>query len=201
MTLANRCKSVPISLIAFSAVLVSIPGMRVRSTPLASNSAARALKRGVILRRRAAFGRTQTGVGQRVDLERAQQTLKLAVALRDLAGVGVIQRQGLLQGEQMLRAPVARERGGNLGLVGLDAPVAQPRQCVRVTLARGDGAHDGLAGHAHEVGDDVVQLHVHLGQRLLYVLHMPRLVGEQHVAVAPHGAQRADLVGRAEGPA
>ena len=57
---------------------------------------------------------------------------------------------------------------------------------------------DGLPGHAHDVGDDVVQLHIHLRHRLLQMLDMARLIGQQHVTVTPHGTQRADFLSRTE---
>ena len=136
-----------------------------------------------------------------MDLERLEQAFEFAIALADLLAVGVDQGQGPLHGEQVLVAPVALQGGGNLGFVGLDTPVPHRRQGTGIAFAADDRAHDGLAGDAHEVGNDVVQLHVHLGQGFLQVLHMPRLVGQQHVSVAPDGAQGADFVGRAEAPA
>ena len=48
----------------------------------------------------------------------------------------------------MLVAPVALQRCGDLGLVGLDATVAQLGQCGGITLARDDRADDGLPSSA-----------------------------------------------------
>jgi hypothetical protein len=43
-------------------------------------------------------------------------------------------------------------------------------------LAARPGAHDLFSRHPNEVGDDVIELHAHLRQRLLYVLNMLRLI-------------------------
>ena len=44
----------------------------------------------------------------------------------------------------------------------------------------------------------MVQLHVHLRHRLLQMLDMAGLIGQQHVAVAPDGTQRTDFLRRTE---
>lgn len=74
--------------------------------------------------------------------ERTQQLLQFAVALGDLQGIGV--DQGLLEGKQMLVAPVALQRCGDLGLFGLDAAIPQPSERSAIALTRDDGADDGL---------------------------------------------------------
>ena len=76
---------------------------------------------------------------------------------------------------------------------GLAALVAQGGQHGRVSLAGHDGADDAQAGRAGDVGDDVVQLQVHLRQRLLHVLDVRRGVVQQALALAQVGAQRGDL--------
>ena len=105
LTVGKRFMSTPISLMTFSAVLVSMPGMRVRSTPLASQALA----------------------GQLVHLQRTQQSRELRVALRDLACISVDQGQCLLARKQVLVAPVALQRGGDVGLARFDAPRAADR--------------------------------------------------------------------------
>ena len=84
-------------------------------------------------------------------------------------GQEVVALHGLFEGEQMLLAPrPLKARGDRIG-VGLDAPVAQRRQALWVTLAVDDRAQDALAGQSRDVGDHRVELDVHLGQRLLHV--------------------------------
>ena len=48
--------------------------------------------------------------------------------------------------------------------------MAQARQHLRVALAGKDRADDPQAGRAGDVGDDVVELKIHLGQCLLHML-------------------------------
>ena len=91
------------------------------------------------------------------------------LAVVDLLGQEVVALHGLFEGEQMLLAPrPLKARGDRIG-VGLDAPVAERRQALWVTLAVDDRAQDALAGQSRDVGDHRVELDVHLGQRLLHV--------------------------------
>ena len=118
-----------------------------------------------------------------------------------MLGDGVDEAEHLLEAKQMLGAPIALQGALDGGVVSLDAAVAKFGQGGAITLAGDDGAQDGLSGVAHDVADDVVQLHVHLGEDLLHALDMATLVGQQHVAVAPEGAQSADLLIGSEGAA
>ena len=76
--------------------------------------------------------------------------------------------------------------------------MAQARQHLGVALAGNDRVNDPQAGRACDVGDDVVQLQVHLGQRLLYMLDMRGRVLEQALALAHVGAQFGDLAFRSK---
>ena len=55
----------------------------------------------------AALGCSQASLWQFVALQRTPQVLQFAIALGDLRGIGVDQGQGLLEGKQVLIAPVA----------------------------------------------------------------------------------------------
>jgi hypothetical protein len=72
---------------------------------------------------------------------------------------------------------------------------------MAIALASHNGAQDLLARHTDYVGDDVGELHVHLGQRLLHMLDMARLAAQQHPALTPQRAQHTHLVGGAKCPA
>ena len=50
--------------------------------------------------------------------------------------------------------------------------IAVGGQNIRVALACYQRAHDPHAGHAGDVGDDVMELEIHLHERLLHVLDM-----------------------------
>lgn len=69
---------------------------------------------------------------------------------------------------------------------------------MAVALAGDDGAQDILAGLAYYVGNDVGELDVHLGERLLHVLHMPALATQQHAALTPQRTQSAHSIWRRE---
>ena len=80
------------------------------------------------------------------------------------------------------------------------APVPELRQRLAVALAGDDRPQDALARHPHDVAQHVVQLHVHLHQRLLRVLHRPRALPHQLAALAQVRPQRAVRVRRPERP-
>ncbi len=68
------------------------------------------------------------------------------------------------------------------------------RQTPRVSLAAYDRPQDLLSGLAHDVGEYRVQPDVHLGQRLLHVLHTTRVVLDQPLRLAHVGAKRAHRI-------
>ncbi len=127
-----------------------------------------------------------------------QLRLDFPVVFGQLAGVEVEQRQRLLEGEQVLRAPVAFEALGDLFGTGADADVLHGGEDMAIAFAGDDGTQDLLPGLADHIGDDVGQQDVHLGERLLQVLHMPRLALKQHLALARQGTQGAHRVVGAE---
>jgi len=79
-----------------------------------------------------------------------------------------------------------------------DAHVLHCGQHRAVALAGDDGAQDLLAGLPHYVRNDVGKLDVHLGERLLHVLHVPTLALQQHATLAPQCAQGAHGIRRTE---
>jgi hypothetical protein len=58
-----------------------------------------------------------------------------------------------------------------------------------ITLARQDCADDPQPSRAGNVGDDVVELKIHLGQRHLHVLDVRGGIFEQTLALAQVGPQ------------
>ena len=80
---------------------------------------------------------------------------------------------------------------------GLAARVAIGRQHVRIALAGHDRPDDAHAGRARDVRDDVMELQVHLRQRLLHVLDVGGGIVQQPLALAQIGAQGRDLALRA----
>ena len=74
--------------------------------------------------------------------------------------------QRLLEHEQMFGPPIALQAAGDGIAAGFDAMVFEGGQLLRVALAGQDGFQDAKAGDTGEVGDDVVDLNVHLRQAL-----------------------------------
>ena len=125
--------------------------------------------------------------------------LDLLVALVDLGGVDIIELEGLAQGEQVLGAVIADQGLGDGLPGGLDAEIAQGGQPLRIALSGEKGADDAQAGDAGDVADHVVELEIHLDQGFLHVLDVGGGGLDEPGALAPVGAQDADLIGGAEG--
>jgi hypothetical protein len=93
------------------------------------------------------------------------------VVSRDCLLEGVEHLQSRLEVEQVLLAPVPSKMFGDL-LRGFTATrVAQRRQTSGISIAGHDGADDRHARLAGDITDGVMDLHVHLIQRLLHPLH------------------------------
>ena len=120
-------------------------------------------------------------------LQTLQHRLDPRVAVGHLLLVDVVEVQGLRQGEDVLLALVAGQGLPDRLGRGMAAPVAMGGQHGRVALAGHDGADDAQAGRPGDVRDDVVELQVHLRQRLLHVLDVRR---RRSPAAARAGAGR-----------
>jgi len=72
------------------------------------------------------------------------------------------------------------------------------RQNGRISFTRGHGANDPHAGFARDVGHHVMELDVHLHQRLLHMLDVRGAVIQQALALAQIGAQCGQLPLRPE---
>ncbi len=66
-------------------------------------------------------------------------------------------------------------------------------QNVRIALACNNGSDNPHAGRAGDVGDDMMELQVHLHQCLLHMLDMGGGVFHQPLALAQIGAQSCNL--------
>ena len=93
----------------------------------------------------------------------------------------------------MFLTPVSGQRGSDLGLRGMAAPISMGGQDGRISFTRNHGADDTHPGLARDVGHHVMELNVHLHQRLLHVLDVRRPVVQQALALAQIGAQCGQL--------
>src|ERR1700691_4181164 len=101
----------------------------------------------------------------------------------------------------MLGSVAAGERLRNFLSAGVATVMAQARQHLGVSLAGNNRADDPQAGRASDVGDDVVELEIHLCQRLLHMLDMRGRVLKQTLTLTHVGTQLGDLAfGSKAGP-
>jgi len=101
--------------------------------------------------------------------------VSLRQELKRAFGVDLTKRRyGLVQCEKVFRAVVTHQRLGNCLFGGLDMFVAKLGQFVGIAFAGQNGVYDCQACYSRDVADDMVQLQVHLVQRLLHVLDVGR---------------------------
>jgi hypothetical protein len=145
-------------------------------------------------------GRSQRLLGQVYPgVETGEALLDVDVAVGDHRAIRVVQSEALLQGEEVLGAVVAVEGPGDLLAAAAHAGVLQGGEPHRVAFPVEDGAEDPHPGGAGDVADHLVELDVHLGQRLLHALDVRGAVADQGVALAQVAAQHAGLIIGAEG--
>ena len=99
-----------------------------------------------------------------------QKSLDVLVALLDMSLVGILERSCLGQREEMLGAVVAFQgMGDGLGRsLAPRVPIGRKRSWV--TDAVQDSANVAHASFSGNVGDNMMQLQIHLQLRLLHVL-------------------------------
>jgi hypothetical protein len=71
----------------------------------------------------------------------------------------------------MLGPPAAFQRFSDGLGVGFDMWIRQLGELCSIWISSEDGVHNGKANHPGNVSDDIVDLHVHLCQRLVHMLH------------------------------
>ncbi len=103
--------------------------------------------------------------------------------------VRIVEGKCLFERKQVLGAVVTGERLLDRLGTGVAPVIAQARQHLGVMLAGEDCADDPQSSCAGDVGDDMMELKIHLGQRLLHVLNMRGRILEQTLALAYVGTQ------------
>ena len=121
-----------------------------------------------------------------------QQGVDRVIAGADLVLVAVVELEVLSQHKDMFAAVVPGEGRGDLLFGGAAARVAMGGQGLRVRHTAGDVADDLHPGEARDVGQHVVELDVHLDQRLLYPSDVRPGALHQRLSVSEVGAQRGD---------
>lgn len=155
---------------------------------------------GVALR----FATGTEGIGQGFSLgvgsagEGGELLLDLQIALADLGLVEAPRFEGLAQGEEMFGAVVADQGFFDGGIGCLDTMVFELNQLFWAAFAGQNRVEHGLPGGSDDIADDVVQLQVHLRERLLDVLHVFAREEDLVVAMPADRAHRTDRLGRAK---
>ena len=75
----------------------------------------------------------------------------------------------------------------------MTVPIAMGGQRIGISLASHDRADDTHPSYASDVRNHMMELEIHLGQRLLHVLNMCGGVVQQALTLAQIGAQRRDV--------
>ena len=127
--------------------------------------------------------------------------LDMLVAGGDLMLVMEPSVVGLAEGEEMFWEPVAVETASDDIFGSFDVGIFEGGQGEGIALAGEDGLQDGLAGDAGEIADDVVELNIHLGERLVEEADLVGGTTEEAVAMAQNGADGTNGFGRAKAAA
>ncbi len=131
-------------------------------------------------------------------MQTLQHSLDACVALRDLGLIEIIQLHSLREGKDVLLPVVADQRLPDRLHRGMAARVAQCRQRCRIPLSSNNRANDGHARHAGDIRDHVMELQVHLRQRLLHVLDVRVGIVQQALTQPEIGPERRDVAFRPE---
>ena len=127
-----------------------------------------------------------------------EDALDFLIAGRNVLLGEIIERKGLGKCEDMFGAVIPLEGFGNSVLAGLNAIVPIRSSDLRIAFPshnRADNAHPRHAGH---VTDHVVQVEIHLIQRLLHVLNMLDRHLDQIVPMAEETAEPTHVLRRAK---
>jgi hypothetical protein len=126
-------------------------------------------------------------------VETPHELLDLAIAFGHQVLIMPVGEERLAEREQVLGAVVAHQRLDDCLLVGAHSFLAQGGQPDRIALSVHDGLDDGHAAQPSDVGEHVVDLQIHLGERFVHVLDVDRGAFDQAGAMAAQGADGADL--------
>lgn len=115
-----------------------------------------------------------SGVRFRIDqgIKGAEDTLDFLIAVGHLLLGKIVELQRLCQRADMFGPVIPRQRFGTGSLPGLNTLVTRRRQGPRVALASHNRADHAHPRHACHLTHHVVQVEMHLVERLWHMLHM-----------------------------
>src|SRR5271165_455092 len=98
----------------------------------------------------------------------------------------------------MLRPVVSNQSLRHLVSRAFHPTMTEGRQFDGIALAREDGIEYGLATGSSDVAEHMVELQVHLAERLLHVQNVLGCHLQQAAGVPPQGTKGTDRLGRPE---
>ena len=140
------------------------------------------------------------GVSFKIDqgIQGAEDALNVLITGRDVLMRTIIQREGLGEREDLFRPVISLQRFGHGVRTGCDARVPILRSGMRVALSSDDRAENAHPRHACHITHHVVQVEMHLIQRLLHVLNMLDRHLEEILPMAEETAEPANVLRRAK---
>src|SRR6266850_3955155 len=131
-------------------------------------------------------------------VERLDALLNLLITVGNELLVVAVGGQRLLKCEDVFGAVVADEALSNGFNGSFDPVIAQFSQLFGIGYPRDDGVDDGQSRNSGDIADDMVNLKIHLVQRLMHMLHMHASHLDEVLAVPHQGANLANGVARGE---
>ncbi len=128
----------------------------------------------------------------------AQDALNFLIAGRALLLGKVREREGLGEREDMCRPVIPLQRFGHGVLSGFKARVSLHGEGLRGAFSRHNSAENTHPRHAGHITDPMVQVEVHLVQRLVHVLNMLDRHLDQILPRAEETAELAHVLRRAK---
>lgn len=131
--------------------------------------------------------------------EGLQQRLHLGLTGGQLGGVKIIAFQRLAHGEDVLGAVLTGQRLDQVLARALETCFRMGGQLGGVGFALGDGPENRQATHAGDIAHGMVQVEVHLIERLLHAADVIRRQADEGRPLTPAGAQALQVERQAEG--
>jgi hypothetical protein len=104
----------------------------------------------------------------------------------------------LLQDKEQILLPVPLQTARDFLFTGPHSPIPQRRQFPPLPLSCQNRLHNRLPRYPAQIADHIRQLQVHLRQRLVHPLNVPRCSSDQIVPLPPVRPHHADFLRRPE---
>jgi len=127
-----------------------------------------------------------------------EDALNFLITGRDLVLGTIIELEGLGEGENMFGPVIPLQRFGNGVLARFNAIVAILGSGLRIAFPRDNSADNAYPRHAGHITHHVVQVEMHLIQRLVHVLNVLDRHLDQMLPMAEETTEPANVLRRAK---